>query len=54
MFLKLVNLLYYIKVALTQVLHINENIIQVYNDKNNKLLSQDFIKVTLKAGWYIR
>lgn len=36
---QLENLLYYVKVALAQVLNINKNVIQVYNNKNVKLFS---------------
>lgn len=40
MFPKLLkNPLYRLKVALAQVFNINENIIKVYNDKNNDLFS---------------
>ena len=36
--------------TLTLVLGIDENIIQIHNDKNIKLLGPDLIDITLEAG----
>lgn len=39
--------------ALAQVLGINRNVIQIYNDENIELLSQNLVNITLEAGWCI-
>lgn len=48
------NLLNNFNVVLAQVFVINKDIIQVYKDKNNKLLSQNIINITLKTCLNIR
>ena len=40
--------------ALAQVVSVNENFIQVYNNKNIKLLSQNLVLVTLEMYQCIR
>ena len=47
------NLLNGIDVGLTWRLNIDEEIIQINNDKNTKHFGQDFIDITLEASRYI-
>lgn len=40
--------------ALFGIFGINQNVVQVYNDKYVELFGQDLIDVALKAGWIIK
>ena len=40
--------------TLAQIFDINKDIIQINNNKNIKLLGQDFIDITLEACRYIK
>ena len=44
------NPLYHVKMALAQVLNINENVIQVYDDENVELPSWNLVDIILEAG----
>ena len=44
---------YGLNVGLSGVFGINQDIIQVYNDKNVQLFSQYLVNVSLKGGWSI-
>ena len=38
---------------LARIFGIDQNVIQIYHNKNIKLLSKDLIDIALKTGWYI-
>ena len=48
------NSAYNLNMRLSGIFDINQDIIQVYNNKDIKLLSQYLINVFLEGGWSIR
>ena len=40
-------------VTLTLILSVDEDIIQIHNDKNIELLCQDLVDIALEAGWSV-
>ena len=39
--------------TVTLILSIDEDVIQIHNDKDIKLFSQDLVDIALEAGWSI-
>ena len=48
------NLLYGSNVSISIIISLDEDVIQIYNDKDIKLLSKDLVDIFLKACWYVR
>ena len=47
------NLLYNYNVAISVIISIDKNVVQVYNDKDVNLFSKNLINVFLKAYWCV-
>ena len=40
-------------VSISVIISVNENVVQIHDDKDVKLFSKDLVDVSLEAGWRV-